>query len=140
MPAIWGKPPRESGRAKVEASRASSSSAPVTYTTATVLPKGSTVFTSSLEMSPLWIQARMPPPLVMATTFSAGTVSSASLRMAHSMESVIRSPRLVSWVRLPGSLSPLSSTSVLAKTLPYSALMSLMILSAAAFTVASSLV
>ena len=139
MPAVWGKPPRDTGVQKVEASNASSSSAPVTFTTVSVLPKGRTVNTSFLVMSPALMAARMPPPLVMATAFSMLMLGIRVLT-AHIMASVIRSPMLVSSVRLPGSLAPLSSTSVLANTLPYSASTSPMILSAMALTEASSLV
>ena len=65
--------------------------------------------------------ARMPPPLVRATTFSAGTpMSSPPLVAYHRIASVIRLPKLVSSVRLPGSRSPLSRTSVTAKVAPYS--------------------
>ncbi len=113
MPAIWGKPPMASGVQKVDASSTSSSSEPLILMMFRVLPKGSTAFTSSLEMSPTAISARMPPPLVMA----ASTASPSELAF-HIRASQIRSPRLVSSVRLPGARSPLSSTSVVAKVAP----------------------
>ena len=63
--------------------------------------------------------ARMPPPFVMATTFSTGTLIVASLRIFQSMASVIRSPRLVSESRLPsGAFAPLSVTLLTANFSP----------------------
>ena len=102
-----------SGVQKVEASSTSSSSVPVILMMLRVLPKGSTVLTSFLVMSPASMVARMPPPLVMA----ASTVSPCC-SAPHTSASVIRSPRFVSCVRLPGSFSPFSVTSVLANTVP----------------------
>ena len=113
MPLTWGKPPMASGVEKVEASRASSSSAPVTLTMLRVLPKGRTVLTSFLVMSPAAMGARMPPPLVTAASTDSPFFSAPQTRA-----SVIRSPRLVSSVRLPGAFSPFSRTSVFAKVAP----------------------
>ena len=117
----------------MEASRASSSSAPVSLMMLRVLPKGRTVLMSFLVMSPAAMEARIPPPLVMAT--SAFSPSSWAF---HSRASAIRSPRLVSWVRLPGSRSPLRSTSVSANLAPYSASISALISAARAAMASSS--
>ena len=84
-----------------------------------MLPNGSTVLMSFFVTSPTPMLARMPPPLVMATTFSSGTVTSASVSTFQSMASVIRSPRLVSESRLPsGAFVPLSATSLTANFSP----------------------
>ena len=84
-----------------------------------MLPNGSTVLMSFLVMSPALTVARMPPPFVMATTFSAGTEIVACVRIFQSMASVIRSPRLVSESRLPlGAFAPLSSTLLTANFSP----------------------
>ena len=112
MPDTWGKAPMAVGVEQVAASRASSSWAPVTSMVTTVLPKGKTVFMSFMVISPAAMLARMPPPLVRA----ASTASSPRLwRACHSRASQAKSPRLVSWVRTPGSRSPSSSTSVVPK-------------------------
>ena len=96
------------------------------------------MFTSFLVTSPAWIQARMPPPLVMATTWSASTVRPPVFATDHSIASVIRSPRLVSMFRLPGARSPFSSTSERANTTSYSAFTASMISRATAATVSST--
>ena len=116
----------------MEASRASSSSAPVTFTMERVLPKGSTVLISFLVMSPAAMEARMPPPLVTAASTSVPSRSAPQTRASQ-----IRSPRLVSSVRLPGSFSPFRATSVFANTVPYSLSISAWILAARAATSAS---
>ena len=100
-----------------------------------VLPKGSTVLMSFLVMSPAAMEARMPPPLVTAASTSVPSRSAPQTRA-----SVIRSPRLVSSVRLPGSRSPFRATSVLANTVPYSSSISFWMAAARAATSASSAV
>ena len=116
-----------SGVQNVEASSTSSSSLPVILMMLRVLPKGSTVLMSFLVMSPASMVARMPPPLVMAAS-----TASPSCVAFHTSASVIRSPRFVSSVRLPGAFSPLRVTSVLANTVPYSASTSAMMAAARA--------
>ena len=92
-----------------------------------------------LVTSPGLMALRIPPPLVRATTWSASTVrDSLSCRIFQTIASVIRSPLLVSLSRLPlGAFAPLSTTSLLAKTAPYSLSIRSMIFCAAAATVAS---
>ena len=104
-----------------------------------VLPNGRTVLISFLVTSPTLMAARIPPPLVMATTWSSFTVRPSLFCMTfQSIASVMRSPLLVSPSRLPlGAFAPLSSTLLLAKTAPYSLSMRSMIFCAAAATAAS---
>ena len=111
MPATCGNAPMASGVEKVAASSASSSSAPVTVSTLTWLPKGKMVFISFMVISPALMEARMPPPLVRAAT----TCSPMACCADHRIASAAKSPRLVSCVRTPGALLPSRSTSVLAK-------------------------
>ena len=101
------------GVQKVEASRTSNSSLPLILMIFRVLPKGRTVLMSFLVISPTLIVARMPPPLVMAPSTLSPCSSAFQARASQ-----IRSPKLVSSVRLPGARSPLSSTSVVANTVP----------------------
>ena len=121
IPATCGNPPTAVGVQYVDASRASRSSAPVTYTTVIVFPNGRTVFTSFLVMLPLLMAALIPPPFTMATAFAVSTERlPSSFKTVHMMASATRSPRFVSSVLLPGSLSPLRFTRDCAKTMLYS--------------------